>query len=102
MRDFHGDGKGRAKREEGRGERENLLGKTLLFGIFRTSFNCSDAPEGEKKGMGGGWPGDAEHKKGAQERIPEPLLWGVIEMKTCSRLERREHISSEEFVLRIV
>ena len=34
VRDFYGDGMGKAKREEGRGEGEKLLGKTLLFGIF--------------------------------------------------------------------
>ena len=34
VRDFYGDGMGKAKREEGRGEGENLLEKTLLFGIF--------------------------------------------------------------------
>ena len=31
VRDFHGYGMGRAKREEGRGEKEKLLGKILLF-----------------------------------------------------------------------
>ena len=56
MRDFHGDSMGSAKQEEGRGEREKLLGKTLFFGFFRTSFNCSDAPEGERMR---GWRGDS-------------------------------------------
>lgn len=36
--DFHGDGMRRAKQEEGRGEREKLLVKTLLFGIFSYKF----------------------------------------------------------------
>ena len=79
-------GKQKGRRGEVRGR--NYLGKPCFSGFFRTSFNYSGAPEGENEGGAGGWPGDAEHKKGAQERIPEPLLWGVIEMKTCSRLER--------------
>ena len=54
---------------------ENLV----FLDFFRTSFNCSGAPEGERmKGWAGGLPGGAEHKKGAQEQIPEPLWWGAI------------------------
>ena len=94
VRDFYGDGMGRAKREEGRGEGEKLLGKTLLFGFFRTSFNYFGAPERERIRGWRGMAWGAKHKKGAQKRIPEPLLWGVIEMKTCSRPERREHAMS--------
>ena len=55
------------------------LRKPCFSGLFRTSFNYSGAPEGERmKGWAGGLPGGAEHKKGAQEQIPEPLLWGAI------------------------
>ena len=74
----------------------------VFWSFFAKIYTVPVSPEERKRRMGRGWPGDAEHKKGTQERIPEPLLWGVIEMKTCSRLERREHISSEEFILRIV
>ena len=38
VRDFDGDGMGRAKQEDGRGEWENLLEKTLFFGIFSYKF----------------------------------------------------------------
>ena len=69
VRDFDGDGLGRAKQEDGRDEWENLLGKTLFFGIFRTSFNCSGAPEGERmRGWAGDGLGALNVKKKTQER----------------------------------
>ena len=77
MRDFHGDSMGSAKQEEGRGEREKLLGKTLFFGFFRTSFNCSDAPEGERmRGWRGLCPG-VRTKKEPRNEFLSPFF-GVL------------------------
>ena len=53
--DFHGDGMGRAKQEDGRGEWENLFGKTLSFGVFSLKFTLFRCPRRREKG---GWAGD--------------------------------------------
>ena len=67
-------------RNSKRGLRRVIISPRHICSVFfHTSFNCSGAPEGERMtGWAGGLPGGAEHKKGAQEQIPEPLLWGAI------------------------
>ena len=80
MRDFHGEGMGSIKikrRALDRVQGENLFGKTLLFGIFRTSFNCSEALEGERMRGWRGWPGGPNIKKEPRNEFLSPFC-GVL------------------------
>ncbi len=76
---FLGMAWGNAKSEDERGEGEKLLGKTLLFRILQLKFSLFWHPRRRRSERGSGdlaWV--RQTKKGAQERIPEPLFWGVI------------------------
>ena len=78
-------------------------GNPCFSGFFSYNAHDSDAPEGgENERIGGGFAWGCAQKKeprNGEFLSPFGVIIGVL---TCSRFERREHISSTKFILSIV